>query len=259
MDFVLSLFLTLFVCLLVPIILCITKPLISLKVAKIIAIANGVVSFIIFSIIGFVTESGVASPAPCFLWSIVGYYIIKRSCALPDTVESDNQPIFNIQNALSISLLPENSNNPFFSYNGNKYDKAKFINICFENYKTRPCQELLDRITSLENFINAGNKEEFYAIHLEALFKALSTTYPDELNKQHDEPLTKKSEEPKIKEELPETEELEPIPSAPIQETETKQIPPVETANRFCQYCGQPIDKLSKRCMGCGRKYFFVR
>lgn len=51
--------------------------------------------------------------------------------------------------------------------------------------------------------------------------------------------------------------------SEPVNQSDTEPVVKekiVETTpQRYCQYCGKAIDKLSKRCLGCGRKYLFIK
>lgn len=283
---VIGMFATPIVYLAVPLILTLIKPILSNKQIKIVATVNSIVGFLIFSFVRLLINSTPGTGAPALLWGTVGYFIMKHSFGEKKRINNTETPIDiktfnsdnpsfipekqtknqhqpNVENVLSLCVLPDNSANTSFTYNNMKYDKMKFVDLCIKEFSSSEPQTLAANIISLESYISSGNENEYYIVQLESLYKAFLTTYPNEYNiflEHHGKPPFKTGEEPEIKEELPKTEEIKNPSPTPVQEkTETKQIPPVETANRFCQYCGQPIDKLSKRCMGCGRKYFFVR
>lgn len=56
------------------------------KTAKIITIIYSVISFFIFLIIGFLTESEAVSIFPVILWNTVGYFIIKPKSKAPQEI-----------------------------------------------------------------------------------------------------------------------------------------------------------------------------
>ena len=91
LTFILSLLITIFVYLLVPTIVILRKKEYKQSKIRRIAIINGIVCFLLFSVIQIELGGDGGNVGACLLWSFVGYWLMKQNCLLDDEEdESDN-------------------------------------------------------------------------------------------------------------------------------------------------------------------------
>ena len=95
MQIFFSFAITIFVYLFVPVVIILTGKKFKLKTLKIIGVANWFLCFILFSLCLYIIEPGrTANPSPAMIWSLVGYYLMKKRCILvDDDTLSDSSPV----------------------------------------------------------------------------------------------------------------------------------------------------------------------
>lgn len=81
LSIVLSVILTLFIYLVVPVLLMLMKRKLSNRTIKVIIVLNGIIGWILFNMIRLATGDGLSTNvAPAFLWSSVAYWLMQKYC-----------------------------------------------------------------------------------------------------------------------------------------------------------------------------------
>jgi len=104
LDFIVSVVMTLFVTLAVPlVVICIfskDNKTLSLKKIKIITAINIVFSLVVFFFIAAITQSKAPTAAPILIWSYVGYRIMKARCLPIEKSDNKNSEAESDNNAI---------------------------------------------------------------------------------------------------------------------------------------------------------------